>query len=93
MSGIVPERMILTDLSQCASRLVTFANGFFADVGSNRGGFFFAMYVLASGAGSRPDLIVEVCHPSITDQYGPLFLSVADYMVRIFYILALLVGS
>ncbi|XP_059149161.1 aspartate dehydrogenase domain-containing protein-like [Physella acuta] len=27
------------------------------------------------------DLIVEVAHPSITEQYGPLFLAHADYMV------------
>ena len=28
-----------------------------------------------------PDLIVEVAHPSITTEYGELFLDVADYMV------------
>ena len=28
-----------------------------------------------------PDLIVEVAHPSITMNYGELFLDVADYMV------------
>jgi len=28
-----------------------------------------------------PDLIVEVAHPSITVEYGELFLDVADYMV------------
>jgi len=28
-----------------------------------------------------PDLIVEVAHPSITVDYGEVFLDVADYMV------------
>ncbi|KAG7162754.1 L-aspartate dehydrogenase-like, partial [Homarus americanus] len=28
-----------------------------------------------------PDLIVEVAHPVISEQYGPMFLGLADYMV------------
>ena len=28
-----------------------------------------------------PDLIVEVAHPSVTVDYGEVFLDVADYMV------------
>jgi len=36
---------------------------------------------LHSFAERTPDLIVEVAHPSITMNYGELFLDVADYMV------------
>lgn len=36
---------------------------------------------LTKVAESKPDLIVEVAHPSITEKYGKDFLSLADYML------------
>ena len=34
-----------------------------------------------SVAARKPDLIVEVAHPCITTEHGPMFLGLADYMV------------
>ena len=37
----------------------------------------------------KPDLIIQVAHPSITEKYGEDFLSVADYMVSLIFIIHL----
>ena len=36
-------------------------------------------------ASMTPDLIVEVAHPSVVDQYGQTFLNTADFMVYTFF--------
>ena len=45
----------------------------------------------------KPDIIVEVAHPKITEQYGESFLEIADYMVYLagfsLLILRLLISS
>lgn len=41
----------------------------------------FVLEDLGKFASRNPDLIVEVAHPSISAQYGQLFLETADYMV------------
>lgn len=41
----------------------------------------FVLDDLAQFATRNPDLVVEVAHPSISVQYGPMFLEKADYLV------------
>ncbi|PIK62958.1 putative L-aspartate dehydrogenase-like [Apostichopus japonicus] len=41
----------------------------------------FVLEDLGQFASRNPDVIAEVAHPSISAQYGPLFLEKADYMV------------
>ncbi|XP_020601839.1 putative L-aspartate dehydrogenase, partial [Orbicella faveolata] len=41
----------------------------------------YILETLSSFAERAPDLIVEVAHPSITVDYGEVFLDVADYMI------------
>lgn len=36
---------------------------------------------LAECGARRPDLIVEVAHPSVTAQFGPLFIKTADFLI------------
>lgn len=39
------------------------------------------LHELTECSSKSPDLIVEVAHPSITAQYGGIFLESSDYMV------------
>lgn len=41
----------------------------------------FILQNLEECASANPDLIVEVCHPDITDKYGELFLKTCDFML------------